>query len=43
MNFHKADLDLKGLRDYFNYERERIVDESLENGKILSEKWGVKF
>ena len=26
-----------------HYERERIVDESLENGKILSDKWGVKF
>ena len=43
MNFHNADLDLKGLRDYFNYERKRIVDESLKNGKILFDKWGVKF
>ena len=26
-----------------HYEKERTVDESLENGKILSDKWGVKF
>ena len=26
MNFYKAALDLKGLRDHFNDERERIVD-----------------
>ena len=35
MNFYNAALDLKGLRDHFNNERERIVDECLENGKIL--------
>ena len=43
MNFHKAALDLKGLRDHFNNERERIVVECLENGKILCDKWDVKF
>ena len=41
MNFHDAALDLKDLRDHFNDERERIVDECLENGKILCDKWGV--
>ena len=35
MNFHNAALDVKGLRDHFNDERERIVDECLENGKIF--------
>ena len=29
--------------NYFNYERERIVDESLGIGKNLSDKWGVEF
>ena len=43
MNFHDAPLDLKGLGDHFNNERERIVDECLENGKILCDKWGVEF
>ena len=43
MNFHNAALDLKGLRDHSNDERERIVDECLENGKILCDKWGVEF
>ena len=33
MNFYNAALDLKGLRDYFNDERERIVHECLENEK----------
>ena len=35
MNFHNAALDLKGLRDHFNDERKRIVDECLENEKIF--------
>ena len=43
MNFHNVVLDLKGLRDHFNDERERIVDECLENEKILCDKWGVEF
>ena len=43
MNFHKAALDVKGLRDHFNDERERIVHECLKNGKILCDKWGVEF
>ena len=43
MNFHNAALDVKGLRDHFNDERKRIVDECLENGKILCDKWGVEF
>ena len=43
INFHNAALDVKGLRDHFNDERERIVDECLENGKILCDKWGVEF
>ena len=43
MNFHNAALDIKGLRDHFNDERERIVDKCLENEKILCDKWGVEF
>ena len=43
MNFYNAALDLKGLRNHFNNERERIVVEYLENGKMLCDKWGVKF
>ena len=43
MNFHNAALDLKGLKDQFKDERERIVDECLENGKILCDKWSVEF
>ena len=43
MNFHNAALDLKGLRDHFNNEREKIVDKCLENGKILCDRWGVEF
>ena len=43
MNFYNAATDLKGLRDHFNNERERIVDECLENGKMLCDKWGVEF
>ena len=43
MNFHNAAFDLKGLRDRFNNERERIIDEYLENGKMLCDKWGVEF
>ena len=43
MNFHNAALDVNGLRDHFNNERERIVDECLENEKIFCDKWGVKF
>ena len=38
MNFHNAVHNLKGLRDHFNDERERIIDECLENGKILCNK-----
>ena len=38
MNFYNASLDLKGLRDHFNDERKRIVDECLENEKILCDK-----
>ena len=43
MNFHNAALNLKGLRDHFNDERERIVDAFLQNRKILCDKWGVEF
>ena len=43
INFYNAALNLKGLRDHFNNEKERIVDECLENGKILCDKWGVEF
>ena len=43
MNFYNAALDLKGLRDHFNNERERIVDECLENGKILCDKWALNL
>ena len=43
MNFHSAALDLKDLRDDFSNEKERIVDECLENGKILCDKWGIEF
>ena len=42
MNFHNAALDLKGLKDHFNDERERIVDACLQNEKILCDKWGVE-
>ena len=31
------------MRDHFNDERERVIDECLENGKILCDKWGVEF
>ena len=40
MNFHNAALNLKGLRDHFNDEREKIVNECLKNGKILCDKRG---
>ena len=43
INFYNAALDVKGLRDHFNDESERIVHECLKNGKILCDKWGVEF
>ena len=43
MNFHNAALDLKDLIDNFNDETERIIDECLENGKILCDKWGLNL
>ena len=43
MNFHNAVLDLKGLRNHFNNEKERIVDKCLENEKMLCGKWGIEF
>ena len=43
MNFHNAGLDLKDLIDNFNDKRERIIDECLENGKILCDKWGLNL
>ncbi|GBM23868.1 hypothetical protein AVEN_208504-1 [Araneus ventricosus] len=35
MNFHSSDLDLKALKDYFNNDRECIVNEALKIGEIL--------
>ena len=42
MNFHNATINLKGLRDHFNDERERIVYACLQSEKILCNKWGVE-
>ena len=43
INFHNAAVDLKGLRDHFNDESERIVHKCLKNGKIFCDKWSVEF
>ncbi|GBM38518.1 hypothetical protein AVEN_110196-1 [Araneus ventricosus] len=43
MNFHSAALDLKALKDYFNNDRECIVNEALKIGEILCEEWNVQF
>ena len=43
MNFHNAALDLKSLQDYFQSEREVLVNESIKEGVQICYEWGVEF
>ena len=43
MNFHNAALDIKGRRDHSHDARVTLVDESLEDSKILCEKWDIEI
>ncbi|GBM80652.1 hypothetical protein AVEN_87031-1 [Araneus ventricosus] len=43
MNFHSSALDLKALKDYFNNDKECIVNETLKIGEVLCEEWNVQF
>ncbi|GBO00011.1 hypothetical protein AVEN_52091-1 [Araneus ventricosus] len=43
MNCNSAALDLKALKDYFNNDRECIVNEALKIGEVLCEEWNVQF
>ena len=43
MNFHDAALDLKGLRDHFYAEREALVNESLDTGFALCQKFNIEI
>lgn len=41
MTFHEAALDLNGLKSFFEEEREQIVEECMQNGKLLCESLDV--
>ena len=43
MNFHNAALDLKSPQDYFQSEREVLVNESIKEGVQICNEWGVEF
>ena len=43
MNFHNAALDLKSLQDYFQSEREVLVNDSIKEGVQICNEWGVEF
>ena len=43
MNFHYAALDLKSLQDYFQSEREVLVNDSIKEGVQICNEWGVEF
>ena len=43
MNFHNAALDLKSPQDYFQCERESLVNDSIKEGVQICNEWGVEF
>ena len=42
INFHNAALDLKSLRNHFVSHRVSLVEQSIENGLLLSQKFDVQ-
>jgi len=43
MNYHNVVSDTKSLKGQFHDAKEKLVDECLEDGKILCEKWEIEI